>query len=286
MHSQHYPNYLKYVGIPLIILGIVAVASMFFPFAVGHFEYFFNELEIQFRPLFTSLEVNFWNILNLIYDPISLYSQIFTETIYNSVFNSFVPPLVMYLAIIIIIIGIIMALIGIFTLVKNIPLSLSIVGVIFGVALILLAIWEIIIFKEQIFSRIVDFELLFDVDPQYLFFVYTNMTPDIGAILSIGAGGAISILSLIAAIMSRNHFKGPVQRRNQPHKQMYEPNKEWTRINEKTREEERGPQERVERIKIRSKTPTDQINFCPNCGMAIKFENQKFCHRCGNPLPR
>jgi hypothetical protein len=262
MKKESPSGYLKYVGIPLIILGIAAVVGTFLTSMTARIDIFMSGFRIYFSPL-NGIDVLYWidphfYILENGFDGF-YFAAMVSEIIYNAIFESFVPPLMYYLGVVQIITGIFVVFLGIFALIRYLPLSLSITGIIAGATMILLPVWGILIFENQILDDIITFEIFFDLPMDMIPFLTSSTFPSLGSFIPIIAGAVMVILTGIATAMAGKYRKGKggFSQMSTIESQAYEP----------------------------TNLPQTQVNYCPDCGAPITKERQNFCNQCGHRLP-
>jgi hypothetical protein len=163
MRKINFNTILRYIGIPMVILGGFAIIEAFLPFAKGSINVISWGIEIDFRPLFASLNVNYWDISILFEGPyyMMFYYQFFnemTEMIYFYLFKEFIPASVNFLGFAIFILGITTLIVAIIGSVKLYSLELSIINLVSGILLIIITLINIRIFKNKIFQNIIIFE--------------------------------------------------------------------------------------------------------------------------------
>lgn len=263
MEDNTYP---KYVGIPLIVLAGLGIVASFLPFASGSINVLLWGIDIRFRPFTASLTADYWSF-TMLFDPTEMIIEPFLDLFYNTIFNSFVPPYVRIIAIGITIAGVATLIIAILGVITKMGIPHSIIALISGGILILLAALEYIIFVNQIFENIVAFEIIFDFTMTALLIFDYNTTVGVGFVLTLIVGIVIVILSIVSLVYSSKTRKEG----DAPHKvdkMVY------------------GPSVPGKQTFTRDTSQADKfmISYCPNCGNKIEDKSQRFCNNCGTPL--
>jgi len=276
MQSREVFKYI--VGSIFIVIGALIFIGTFLPIGSGLIDYGLfgfslsggygfglSNITVRYNPLFNDLSAEFFSLFNPFWA--FGWSTIFYPLFYNSLFNSTIftilTVLILIIAIAVIIVGILNLFLG------NKSSALSIICLVAGGIVIVLSIFEFIMFKNRILVGIKNLHEMIELNGGYILPAMTVSATPLGGfyLILIPAFGIVG-LSIFSVVF--------IQTQKRKEKSVGE-----AAIKKEVYGEEISDKEISREVSIEKGF---KPKYCPNCGEKIENPRQKYCQNCGQKL--